>query len=96
MMKVIFSELAKFELEDAVSYYNAELKGLGKKFKREIRKSLVRIAKYPAAWPVEKNEIRKCTLHIFPYKIYYSIEKDHIFIIAIAHHKRKPRYRIDK
>ena len=48
-MKVIFSELAKFELEDAVNYYNAELKGLGKKFKREIRKSLVRIAKYPAA-----------------------------------------------
>jgi hypothetical protein len=32
-MKVIFNELAKFELEDAIEYYEVEHPGLGKRFK---------------------------------------------------------------
>ncbi len=59
-MKVFFSELAKLELEDAVSFYNSELKGLGKKLKKEVLKSILRISKYPEAWPMEKDNIRKC------------------------------------
>jgi hypothetical protein len=38
-MKVIFSKYAKFELEDAVQFYEMEFEGLGVKFKQEIEKS---------------------------------------------------------
>ena len=37
-MKVIFSKIAKQELDDAVLYYELEYHGLGKRFKEEVRK----------------------------------------------------------
>ncbi len=95
-MNIIFNELARDELNDAVDFYNLELSGLGVFFKEEIKKSLNRILDYPAAWPAITQDIRKYVLHRFPYKILYSIEKDHIYIIAIAHQHRKPNYWIDR
>ena len=91
-MKAIFSKLAKQELDDAANYYEMEFKGLGLRFREEVKKAIVRILEYPEAWSVERGEIRRCLLHTFPYKILYSIEKDHIFIIAVAHQHRKPDY----
>ena len=38
-MKVIFSELVKLELDDAVAYYELEHPGLGINFKSEVRKT---------------------------------------------------------
>ncbi len=95
-MKVIFSKYEKFELEDAVQFYEMEFEGLGVKFKQEIEKAILRIIEYPKAWSIEHNDIRKCLLHRFPYKILYSIEEDHIFIIAVAHFHRRPTYWIDR
>ncbi len=95
-MKIVFAKLAKLELEDAIAYYELEYSGLGINFKNEVTKSLDRIKKYPEAGAVERNEIRKSIIHKFPYKILYSIETNHIFIIAIAHHHRKPDYWVER
>jgi plasmid stabilization system protein ParE len=95
-MKVVFSRLAKQELDDASRYYEIEYRELGKRFRGEVRDAAKRIAKYPEAWPVERGEIRKCLLHKFPYKLLYSIESDLIFIIAVAHLHRKPDYWIER
>ena len=91
-MKVVFSELAVCELNDASNFYELEFVGLGGRFREEIRKAVVRISEYPEAWSIERDTIRRCLLHKFPYKILYSIEKDHIFVIAVAHQHRKPDY----
>jgi plasmid stabilization system protein ParE len=91
-MKVIFSKLAKQELDDAANFYEIEYQGLGTQFRSEIKKSILRITEYPEAWSIERGDVRKCILHRFPYKILYSIEEDHLFIIAIAHQHRKPDY----
>lgn len=91
-MKVVFSGLAVSELNDAADFYEMEFVGLGKRFREEVRKAIVRISEYPEAWSVERDDIRKCLLHKFPYKILYSIEEDHIFVIAVAHQHRKPDY----
>ncbi|WP_456405410.1 type II toxin-antitoxin system RelE/ParE family toxin [Thiolapillus sp.] len=95
MKKILFSELAVKELEDAIAFYELEFQGLGLRFKEEIRKTAIRIAKYPKAWSIERRDIRKCRLHKFPYKLLYSVEADHIFIIAVAHQHRKPDYWIE-
>ncbi len=75
-MKVIFTKIAKDELEDASDYYEIEPPGLGKRFKNEVKASISRIRQYPKAWAVERGEIRKCLLHTFPYKVLYSIENN--------------------
>ena len=95
-MKVVFSGIAKQELEDSVRYYELEFPGLGTKFKDEVRKAVKRIVDYPGAWSVERGEVRKCLLHKFPYKLLYSIESDHILVIAVAHQHRKPDYWVGK
>jgi hypothetical protein len=95
-MKIVFSELAIFELKDAADYYEMELIGLGNQFKKEVKKGILRIKDYPNAWPIEKGDIRRYILHKFPYKILYSIESDHILIVALAHQHQKPNYWVDR
>ncbi len=96
MTRVIFTRIATQELEDAVRFYELEYVGLGRKFKEEVRKTALRVAKYPKAWSIERGEVRKCLLHKFPYKLMYSVEADYILVIAVAHQHRKPDYWIDR
>ena len=95
-MKVVFSSLAKRELEDATNFYEMEFEGLGKQFLAEVKKSALRISEYPKAWTVERGEVRKCLLPRFPYKLLYSMEHDHIHVIAVAHLHRKPDYWVER
>ncbi len=94
-MRVIFSELAKQELEDAANFYELEFSGLGARFREEIKKAIQLIVEHPESWSVERGDVRKGVLHKFPYKLLYSIEKDHIFIVAVARQHRKPDYWVD-
>ena len=91
-MRVIFTRIARQELEDAVRYYELEYSGLGHRFKEEVRRAALRMAEHPQAWSIEQGDVRKCLLLKFPYKLMYSVEEDHILIIAVAHHHRKPAY----
>ncbi|MDZ4856661.1 MAG: type II toxin-antitoxin system RelE/ParE family toxin [Nitrospirota bacterium] len=91
-MRVLFTRIARQELEDAVHFYELEYSGLGRRFKEEVRKAALRVAEYPKAWSIERGEVRKCLLHKFPYKLMYSVEEDHILVIAVAHQHRKPDY----
>ncbi|MFO1432119.1 MAG: type II toxin-antitoxin system RelE/ParE family toxin [Candidatus Competibacteraceae bacterium] len=95
-MKIIFSKLAKQELDDATRYYEIQYRGLGKRFRKEVYIAVKRILKYPEAWSSSGGDVRKCLLHKFPYKLLYSIEADHIFIIAVAHQHRRPDYWIGR
>lgn len=76
--------------------YEIEFEGLGKQFRKEVRKAAKIISEYPEAWSVERGDVRKYLLHKFPYKLLYSIEEDHIFILAVAHLHRKPDYWIER
>ncbi len=60
MMRVIFTDLARQELEDAVGYYELEYPGLGLRFKEEVRKAVMLITSYPRAWSMERGDVRKC------------------------------------
>lgn len=95
-MKVLFSDFAKRELDDAVQYLELEFEGLGTRFRSEVKLAAERISRHPLAWSVERGEIRKCLLHKFPYKLLYSIEADHILILAVAHQHREPEYWTDR
>lgn len=95
-MRVVFTTYARLELRDATAFYELELPGLGRQFKEEVKKAILRVVAYPEAWSIERSEVRKYILHRFPYKILYSVEEDHILIIAIAHQHRKPDYWIDR
>lgn len=43
-MRILFTKIAKQELEDAIRYYEFEYSRLGHRFKEEVRKAALRIA----------------------------------------------------
>ena len=90
-MNLRFVETVKAEFWDAVSYYEAEREGLGRKFAREISKALDRIVENPNAWRPLSPQTRQCRTHRFPYAVVYQTRPDHILILAIMHLHREPK-----
>jgi toxin ParE1/3/4 len=96
-MEVRFHRLAAREYRDARDWYRRRGAGLGTDFKveveRNVERNVERIVANPARWPVFREGYRRVRLRRFPYAIYYHIEDlDHILVLAIAHHKRRPGY----
>ena len=58
-MKISFLEEAKFELDEAIEYYDFQSAGLGQQFFQEVLNTLDRISSFPEAWhPLSKNTKR--------------------------------------
>lgn len=91
-MKLEILQIARQEFQAAQEYYEMEQAGLGARFESEIRRTLLRIQRYPKVWSVERKEIRRCFVHKFPFKIIYSIYNETIIVLAFAHLHRKPEY----
>ena len=96
MKNVLFHELARKELIDARDYYDDLVFGLGKTFVLELEKCLDVIKINPLAYPITKENIRKAVIIKFPYLILYLVEEKSIYILAIMHQKRKPKYWVNR
>ena len=48
-MSVVFTKYARLELRDAIAFYELEPPGLGRLFKEEIKKAILRMVAYPEA-----------------------------------------------
>lgn len=87
-----YHELAQKELIETRDYYDELVYGLGELFVLEIERCLNIIKINPLAYPTFKFNIRKAVILKFPFSILYRIEENNIFILAIMHQKRKPKY----
>ncbi len=83
---------AEIELWEAVTYYENQSPGLGADFQREVETSLDVVSRFPDRWPVRQDGARRCMVHRFPYLIVYVVLEDQVWVIAIAHCKRRPDY----
>ncbi|MHC5612395.1 MAG: type II toxin-antitoxin system RelE/ParE family toxin [Nostoc sp.] len=97
MKNVIFHPLAEQELIDAVGYYEEQRPGLGLEYLGEIEHAVNFLIRYPEAGSKVRGSLRRLILPKFPYSLLYRIlEDDQIRILAVAHHKRKPQYWVDR
>ena len=92
MTSVVFDPDARAEFLDAVRYYEEHQKGLGLRFRIAVETAVYLVSENPFLYRLLKAPFRRCLLLKFPYSIIYSIEPDYIYIIALAHNKRKPEY----
>lgn len=92
-LRVVFHELAERELHEAAVYYFAtERPGLGEAFLAEIHRITALIGKMPEAGSLVEGDVRRWRLRRFPYAIIYRVRVDHVRVLAIAAHKRRPSY----
>jgi len=91
-MQLEISEYAKYEIDDAVEYYNLQEDKLGDIFKMDVKNCIDRILISPNLYPNIVENIKRSLLHRFPYSIFYAIESEKIIILSVAHQSRKPFY----
>jgi plasmid stabilization system protein ParE len=94
------AEAATAELGDAVSWYDAQLPGLGAELLEAVARALDVIAENPRRGPalpdVAGASLRRLLVEGFPYQIIYEVRPTEIAVIAVAHLKRRPGYWKDR
>ncbi|HEV2855505.1 MAG TPA: type II toxin-antitoxin system RelE/ParE family toxin [Thermoanaerobaculia bacterium] len=93
MKRVIFHSGAELDLLSAAAYYENQRSGLGRELRQEIEAAVARIRENPRQFaPHTVPDTRRCLVHRFPYTIFFTELEDSLWLIAIAHHKRRPGY----
>lgn len=91
-MRYEFHPEARIEYLEAVAHYEGRQAGLGARFTIEIESTIQRVVDSPSRWRKIDGEIRRCLAQTFPYGVLYSAEPDHVLLLAVMHHSRKPGY----
>ncbi len=93
MKSLLWHPQARKELDKAIHFYEVRAKGLGLELLAEVEQSLDKICINPKLGTLFlQSEIRRLLVKRFPYSILYTEQETTIWIIAIAHAKRKPNY----
>ena len=98
-MKAGFHPTASEEIVETTAYYEGEVPGLGDRFLAEVERVVEVLCDQPNIGQSVGEELRRIILARFPYSLIYSIESERIWVIAVAHHRRRPGYwqeRIDR
>jgi toxin ParE1/3/4 len=90
--KVEFTPEALREIDDAFERYLEESRRAAEAFVREVDRAVALIASSPTIWPYFEAGTRRYVLRKFPYNIVYREISIGIEVVAVAHHKRRPRY----
>ena len=92
MTRVIFHPEAEAEFLAAARFYDAQTPGLGVDFVAEVRRATQTLADHPELGHRFSRRLRRLLVHRFPYGLLYRVESDKIFIVAVAHLRRRPGY----
>ena len=98
-MKAEFHPTASDEIVETTAYYESEVPGLGDRFIAEVESITEVLCDQPNIGQSVGDKLRRILLARFPYSLIYSIESERIWVIAVAHHRRRPGYwqeRIDR
>jgi plasmid stabilization system protein ParE len=91
MKRVELQPLAKADLAEADSWYEAQVPGLGDEFLDELQRTTGLIGENPHQYPETEAGARKARLRRFPYIVVYLDEPDSVQIVAVVHAHRHPR-----
>jgi plasmid stabilization system protein ParE len=94
--KVEFTPEALWEIDDAFERYLERSHRAAEAFVREVDRAVALIASSPTIWPYFEAGTRRYVLRRFPYNIIYREILAGIEVVAVAHHKRRPRYWIGR
>lgn len=96
-MKLVIVPLALAELHDAAAFYAAKANvELGLAFVAEFERAANLVLANPKLGATFRGIRRRYILRRFPYSIIYQITADELRVIAVAHHRRRPGYWVNR
>jgi plasmid stabilization system protein ParE len=91
-----FHAEAEQEYFDAIAFYDAEHPHLGDEFVEAVASASAFISGNPEAGRRVRPTVRRWVVKRFPYALFYVDEPERIYILAVAHHRRKPGYWLNR
>ena len=79
-----------------MEWYEERVHGLGGQFLDRVVEALDHVSAFPESCPQIRGRARRKTLEQFPYSVIYSLPPNEIFVLAIAHQKRRVGYWQDR
>ncbi len=95
-MTVEFHPEAAHEFIETAAYYESAAPQLGSRFIFAVEAAEALISAHNEIGQEIDSGFRHFVLAEFPHSIIYSLEHDRVWIVAIAHHKRKPGYWLER
>lgn len=92
MIPAFFHADAERELEEAATFYESRVPGLGKLFCVEVERTIRLLREYPAAGAPVGAKRRRVLVDRFPYFVAYEQRDGSLIILVVAHQKRLPGY----
>ena len=88
---------AERERDEAIGWYESERQGLGLQFLERYEAGVQRALRFPDAGspvtdPRLAREVRRHLLEQFPYDLVTTVADEHLVVVAVSHHKRRPGY----
>lgn len=92
MRRIAFHPAARDELLEAAERYEEQASGLGAQFTDEVERAVRFVEEHPGLGISigKAGRLRRWTLHRFPYYVIYRTEAEMLYILAIAHQRRRP------
>jgi plasmid stabilization system protein ParE len=95
-MRVSFHPAAAAEVERAQAWYEERSVLAAAGFLQELTRAVQRIRAAPERYPIAEHGTRRILLEQYPFSAFYAMRREEIFIVAVAHHKRRPGYWTDR
>lgn len=89
---MIVHPAATREALDAAAWYFRRSPRSGLRFFERLREAYAKVDAHPLRWPAYRRRTRHFKLRGFPYLVVYRLCKGDVFVLAVAHGKRKPAY----
>jgi len=91
-VEVEYHPEAEAEYHAAIEEYVAYSDETGARFIGEVGRAMQRILQAPHRWPAHLHGTQRVLLRRYPFSVVYVHDPDRVFIIAVAHQKRRPGY----
>ncbi len=95
-MKIAYHEAAEQELINEILHLESRGSGLGGRLRDAVRRAEELLSAHPEAAPALTPNLRVKRLVKFRYSMIYEIREETVFIVAFAHHRRRPMYWLDR
>ncbi|MDO9225927.1 MAG: type II toxin-antitoxin system RelE/ParE family toxin [Pseudomonadota bacterium] len=87
---------AAWELDEALAYYSDIHPDVAGGFFQEVGRAKQLISQFPLAWKNLDRGLKEFVIRHHPYTLVYQVREDMIWILAYAHHSRRPGYWKDR
>lgn len=92
--KIVYFDEVKLDIKEAKDWYRLQVKGLEKRFAKDIKAAILRLKDRPTVHAIRYKNVRIAHPDVFPYAIHFYVDElsQTIVITGIVHNSRNPLF----